>query len=163
MKKFMSMALAAAMCMAMGMNAFAAESNVVSEDKYDLGDGVVLTVVVEKVPMAELRAMACKAGTGYGTASPKKVLLNTFDPSDGFTYVCSAATNASNSDTMTAAFEVYTKEVKTSIPRKTLNPGERAHATVESKNGQALNGYIETTIKAVSSDSVRYYYEATRS
>ena len=72
-KKLASMMLAAAMCLALGVSAFAADTGAKTlRQVYDLGNGVTAVVVVDQIGKTAMPARDGNSMTFSDVASPKK-------------------------------------------------------------------------------------------
>ena len=158
MKRFASLILALVLSLVLAVPAFAMEANTVTEEVYDLGNGITITVGVGgEVPPMSSREMygttttdACRVQTYNMTASEGNVCMGYIHNRDGL-----------NSG-VKVDFEVKVNGEIVNMPTQTAI-SQPAYVKVESNTGSGLNGYVRAVISPLNGGNVNYSYNFNQS
>lgn len=134
------------------------EANTVTEEVYDLGNGITITVGVGgEVPPMSSREMygttttdACRVQTYNMTASEGNVCMGYIHNRDGL-----------NSG-VKVDFEVKVNGEIVNMPTQTAI-SQPAYVKVESNTGSGLNGYVRAVISPLNGGNVNYSYNFNQS
>ncbi len=156
MKKLLSLTLALVLSLSLCIPAFAVEQSGRVTHTYDLGDGIIATVVVES--NVENRPQ----GRMYfsDVASPRKTFTHNMTKDEGNFLDVRVWNDASKSSgiEMDVTFQVTANGKVTNIPAERVEPAGRAYVQIQSNNGGGLTARVVTTIEAANASSVPYTF-----
>ena len=166
-KKLASMMLAAAMCLALGVSAFAAVPGAKAlREVYDLGNGVTAVIVVEKAGHALApTAVNGNSMTFSDVASPRKTQHYNFLEAYGNSCDLRVWNDASESEgtQMEVTFQATVNGETVSFSPVLVDPQWRAYIQLNSNQpDKGINGGVDATMEAVDAPSVPYTFVASQ-
>ena len=158
MKKLTSLVLALAVSLALCIPALAAEPNAITEEVYDLGNGVTVTVgLADKVPDMWGRAII-----GSSTTDNSRVQTYNMTASQGNVCLAYVWNDDGPNSGLRVSFDVYTNGEFFPIEAQTVI-SQPAYIRVESHSGSGLSGYVRAIINPLYSGNVAYSYKFDQS
>ena len=165
-KKLASMMLAAAMCLALGVSAFAADTGAKTlRQVYDLGNGVTAVVVVDQIGKTAMPARDGNSMTFSDVASPKKTQHYNFLENYGNFCDLRVWNDATKNDgtQMKVTFKATVNGKTTSFSPVLGDPQWRAYIQLNSNQpDKGINGGVDATMEAVDASSVPYTFVASQ-